>query len=284
MYSSRHAADSSSHLARAAAARPSHQGTHSNSLRRSRRPSSDDLTEHGGKRIKANNGSFIRTSPDAAERASHSAHQFVAHALGRTGAALGNGRDGTTGDFASYPTSHNRSSGVVEHGRESPFHRRAIGAGKEEEEDEFPSPRRTHGAPPSAGNGLHSSVSSLGRPNHAGRVAALLSATEDMDAIGSPDIDTTGHESLMEMVEEEDGDGPRRGLGGLRHDQRSAMRNGSRSSMNSQEIDEMIAEVADGEDRSRREGNGLVRPSTRPRYRPAGSSLSIICKMSGGFS
>ena len=262
--------------------RPTHHSAGSNSLRRSRRPSSDDLAEHGVKRIKANNGTFIRTSPDAAERASHSSSHpgplsasSMGHPMGRT-SALGIGRDGT-GELTTYPTSHNRGSASfgsgTEHGRESPLNRRTVG-GRDEDEDEFPSPRRPPvplGVQPHTGNG-HASGPITGKPAQA-RVAALIAGGDDVDAIGSPDIDTAGHETLMEMVEEEDPENVRRGHGGLRHARESMMRNGSRSSMNSQDIDDMIAEVADGDDRSRRGVRSAS--SAKPRYRGPGSSTHL---------
>jgi hypothetical protein len=137
-------------------------------LRWSCRPSSDDLAEHGGKCIKANNGTFIRTSPDSAERASHSSSHpgplsasSIGHTLGRT-STLGVGSEGT-GEVMSYPTSHHRGSASLgsgtEHGRESPLNRRAVG-GENEDEDKFPSPRRLHAIPqgiqPPTGNGYDS--------------------------------------------------------------------------------------------------------------------------------
>lgn len=246
--------------------RPTHNSSNSHSLRRSRRPSSDELAEiHGGKRIKANNGTFIRTSPDATERTGHSgpaSASSLGHPLSRINAIA-------AGDYTSYPTSHHRASGslgsALEHGRDSPLHRRLMATRDEEEDESFPSPRRSFVAPTSAqaavGNG-HASTPVSARPV---RVAAL--AGDEADAVGSPDVDTTVHESLMEMIDEEDPEGPRPARG-LRHVRGSVMRNGSRSSINSQDIDDMLAEVVD-DDSSRRGG---IRP--KPRYRGPNSSTT----------
>ncbi len=252
------------------AQRPTHNSSNSQSLRRSRRPSSDELAEiHGGKRIKANNGTFIRTSPDASERAGHTSHSGPASA-----SSLGHplGRIGGAGEFTSYPTSNHRATGslgnVPEHGRDSPLNRRLMAA-RDEEEDEFPSPRRSFVAPTNAqgnhGNGYASAPVSA-RPGQARdpRVTALL-AGDDADAIGSPDNDTTVHESLMEMVDEEDPEHSRP-MHALRHVRGSVMRNGSRSSINSQDIDDMLAEVVDDET-SRLGGNGALRSAAKQRYR-----------------
>jgi hypothetical protein len=191
--------------------------------------------------------------------------------LGRT-SALGVGRDGT-GEFTSYPTSHNRGSASLgsgtEYGRESPLNRRTVD-GRDEDEDEFPSPRRSHAVPPPTGNG-HASAPPTRKPAQA-RVAGLIAASDDIDTIGSPDIDTAGHETLMEMVEEEDAESLRRGHGGTRHTRESMMRNGSRSSMNSQDINDMIGKVADGDDRSRRGMRSAG--SAKPRYHGPGSSTN----------
>ncbi|KIM23318.1 hypothetical protein M408DRAFT_332408, partial [Serendipita vermifera MAFF 305830] len=277
--------ESAMHYSRSAAGqapRPTHNSSNSQSLRRSRRPSSDDLAEiHGGKRVKANNGTFIRTSPDASERTGFASHSGPAsassssHPLSRMIGA---------GEYTSYPTSHHRASGSLgsgfEHGRDSPLNRRMM-VGREDDEDEFPSPRRTFVAPTSAqtviGNG-HISNLAASRTGHVrdARVTAL--AGDDADAIGSPDGDTTVHESLMEMVDEEDQDGARP-MRGLRHVRGVGMRNGSRSSINSQDIDDMLAEVVD--DESVRRGNGSLRSSAKPRYR---SNLSGTAQAGGGTS
>lgn len=191
------------------------------------------------------------------------------------------GREGTANSGTVAP-SDKRGSGSLgsgtERGRDSPSDRRTTGR---EDDEEFPSPRRQYATPTTATGPSMAGNGRVSRgPSSLETVAALATAGEDADADadGSPDPTVAAglgaHKELMELAE----DDPEAlsGKGSLRRPRPDGLRNGSRSSMNSQDLDEMLAEAVGDEDPSiaRYGTDTSMRSTTKQRHRAASNTLT----------
>ena len=231
---------------------PSQDSTSHGSLRRSRKPSTDDLAllASSAKRIKTDSGDYIRVSGEAGgsnglvDRASYARHNHESVVASvpppvrqPSGYAQPSGSErGSTNPSGHAPIKRDSSSlgSGTERGRDSPMDRRVTEVADEEEE-EFPSPRRTYAAPsvttPAvAGNG-HGVGTIKPSPLRDTRVSGVDAEPRELEA----------HKKLMELGDEDERDPARLRRG-------HPMRNGSRSSINSQDVEDFLAEVAgDGE-------------------------------------
>jgi hypothetical protein len=256
--------------------------------RRTRRSSNDDLgAQVGGKRLKTDSGGgYVRVSPETYPRDYPDSrlvpHSGVATPTDPRRGQAPFGREGTA-HSGTVANSDKRGSGSLgsgtERGRDSPSDRRTVG--REEDEEEFPSPPRRPLTTPTTATGRsivgNGHISTMGRATsgleaRAGPIAA--GDDGDADADGSPDL--TGatvlgaHKELMELVEDDSEIVSARP--GMKRTRSDATRNGSRSSLNSQDIDEILAHAAgDGDDR--RYADPSVRTTTK-RHHSAGNTLS----------
>jgi len=262
------------------------------SLRRTRRSSNDDLgAQAGGKRLKTDTGGgYVRVSSEAYPRDYPDPrlvpHSGVATPTDPRRAQPPFGREGTA-TSGTVANSDKRGSGSLgsgtERGRDSPSDRRTVG--REEDEEEFPSPPRrllttptTATRPSVVGNG-HTSTVSRAASSLEARAGPIAAGDDgDADADGSPDLTVAAglgaHKELMELAEDDsEAMSARPGMKRTRSD---APRNGSRSSMNSQDIEEMIAQAAGDEDdpSNARYGTDASMRTTTKRHRATGSTLS----------
>lgn len=225
---------------------PSLESTGHGSLRRARKPSTDDLAHLAGsaKRMKTDSGDFVRVSSEVGggngpvDRISDARHNHESLAASAplpmrqlSGHTQPPGFEkGSANPGGHLPRGSNSLGNGMERGRDSPLDRRVADG----DDEEFPSPRHQHANPSATtpvivGNGYGAGAMKPS-PLRDSRVAGVDRETGELEA----------HKTLMELGEDDERDSARLRRG-------HAMRNGSRSSMNSQDVDDLLAEVAGDE-------------------------------------
>lgn len=250
----------------------------------------DDLTaQPGGKRIKTDSGEYSRvsleTSAHGREPQDSRISNHVPAALPSTPIDPRRGYAPSVGPPPPFGRDVAATSGMVsaekrgagslgngtERGRDSPSDRRMAAIHGRDEDEEFPSPRRPYVTPttttgPSfAGNGHVAGMRPL--PGHEARTS-LVAPGDEADADGSPDVEVGAHQKLMELAEEDDSEARARTM---RH---PSARNGSRSSLASQDVDEMLAEAAGDGDDGRYATDVSMKSMSRQRHRAGSTNLS----------
>jgi hypothetical protein len=179
------------------------------------------------------------------------------------------------------PSSDPRGSALnsaVERSNDSPQSRRVAALSRREEEDEeFPSPRRQYATPitatsstgPASGHPL-----SYGKMSPRGDSRLPTAPADDGEGDATGEADPQGpYKKLMELAD--DDEQLARAALAARQARTEGVKNGSRSSMNSQELDDMLAEaVGDGEDGLPRGPDSTVRAAVKPRYRAPNSTIT----------
>ncbi|KAG8751308.1 hypothetical protein FRC14_007993 [Serendipita sp. 396] len=247
----------------------SHDSSGHSSLRRARRPSSDDLAAAaGGKRIKTDSGNYVRVSGEnngLVDRVPYARDGYDARpslsSISHRNTGYPN-NDTAEHETQAYPAKGATSSRLTggEHSRNSPLDRR-LGGGRIDEEEEFPSPLRSYAStaptPTVAENG-HSiprmKPSPLREQYKSGPPSASVPAPEEEHA------SFEAHKALMELGDDEDA---------MSRAQRSLRRPDSRSG--TQDVDEMLAEATG--DVSEGRGEDLSRLSSKARYRASASTV-----------
>ncbi|KAG9053584.1 hypothetical protein FS842_007774 [Serendipita sp. 407] len=247
----------------------SHDSSGHSSLRRARRPSSDDLAAAaGGKRIKTDSGNYVRVSGEnngLVDRVPYARDGYDARpslsSISHRNPGYPN-NDTAEHETQAYPAKGATSSRLTggEHSRNSPLDRR-LGGGRIDEEEEFPSPLRSYAStaptPTVAENG-HSiprmKPSPLREQYKSGPPSASVPAPEEEHA------SFEAHKALMELGDDEDA---------MSRAQRSLRRPDSRSG--TQDVDEMLAEATG--DVSEGRGEDLSRLSSKARYRASASTV-----------
>ncbi|KAG8825930.1 hypothetical protein FRC17_008456 [Serendipita sp. 399] len=251
----------------------SHESSGHSSLRRSRRPSSDDLASAAGnKRIKTtDNGNYIRVSGDngVTDRGPYTRDGYD------TRPSLSSNSHRSYGGYPNADMAEHDAQGYApksatstrmasaEHTRASPLDRR-LGGGRIEEEEEFPSPLRSYASPAGTptvtenGNGIPKiKPSPLREQYKSGPPSASIPGPDEEHANS-----LEAHKALMELGDDEDS---------MAHSQRSSLRRtGSHAA--TQDVDEMLAEVTG--DGSEERGEDPSRLSSKARYRASTSTVT----------